>query len=63
MGIKVRRLPPVVMNGRSPHPKDPEMNGHTPLSMQGISSQSLIMNRKALRKAQRKASSTICSVQ
>ncbi|CAB3220734.1 unnamed protein product [Arctia plantaginis] len=59
LGIKVQRLPPVIMNGRSPLPKDPERNGHTPLSLQGISSQSLIMNRKALRKVQRKASSSI----
>ncbi|KAI5637241.1 ras family domain-containing protein [Phthorimaea operculella] len=55
------RLQPAATNGRSPMPRPPRendvVNGHAPTA------QTLIMNRKALRQLQRKANSSVCSVQ
>lgn len=63
LGLKVRQLPSVTKTEKSPVAKTSEMNGHTPTLMQAESAQTLIMNRKTLRKIQRKASSTVCTVQ
>lgn len=62
MGVKVHRLPPVIVEGRSALPKEPIANGPAS-SAYSDPMQPLIMNRKALRRMQRKASSTICSIQ
>ncbi|XP_047029630.1 ras-related protein Rab-28-like [Helicoverpa zea] len=59
LGLKVHRLPPTVVDGRSLAPKELELNGHA----HSEPMQPLIMNRKALRRVQRKASSTICNMQ
>ncbi|KOB77081.1 Replication factor C subunit 3 [Operophtera brumata] len=61
LGLKIRKLPEITMNGKSPLPKDPDRNRLS--ATQQDSTHSLIMNRKALRKIQRKASSTVCAVQ
>ncbi|GBP60044.1 Ras-related protein Rab-28 [Eumeta japonica] len=63
LGVKVRRAP-LIQKERSPMVAERIWNGQTPLPTQPSEpTQSLIMNRKALRKIQRKASSSICSVQ
>ncbi|XP_026734335.1 ras-related protein Rab-28-like [Trichoplusia ni] len=59
LGMELRRLPPVPVARKSPETKHSEANGHAPSEPV----QSLIMNRKTLRKVQRKESSKICSVQ
>ncbi|XP_049873242.1 ras-related protein Rab-28-like [Pectinophora gossypiella] len=58
LGMKVRVLP-TATNGKSPPPREPEVNGRVTLEP----SHSLIMNRKALRRIQRKASSSVCCIQ
>ncbi|KAH9629489.1 hypothetical protein HF086_015819 [Spodoptera exigua] len=62
MGVKVHRLPPALVESRSAVPKEPIPHGPAS-SAHSESMQSLIMNRKAMRRMQRKASSTICSIQ
>ncbi|XP_026327153.1 ras-related protein Rab-28-like [Hyposmocoma kahamanoa] len=62
LGVKVRRMP-AATNGKSPVSKDPALNGHMSYPLQTEPTQSLIMNRKALRKLQRKASSSVCCIQ
>ncbi|XP_062525536.1 replication factor C (activator 1) 5 isoform X1 [Bombyx mori] len=63
MGVKVSRLPHSSVNTKSPVLKENEINCHSPLPLQAEPTHTLIMNRKALRKIQWKASSTVCSVQ
>ncbi|XP_030027240.1 ras-related protein Rab-28 [Manduca sexta] len=64
LGVKVRKYPPVMVKGKSPVPRDSERNGRTPQPLQTPEpTQSLIMNRKALRTIQRRASSTVCCIQ
>ncbi|CAD0201286.1 unnamed protein product [Chrysodeixis includens] len=59
LGMELRRLPPVGVPRKSPDTKHSETNGHAPVEPM----QSLIMNRKTLRKVQRKESSKICRIQ